>query len=420
MSTVLPFRLTPKRADSRDVATHVTTAHPSFGLRPAGCWACACWRRWACCCAVTFLSSPCEIPARRDAIPSRGAGRCWRGDGRRGSGCPFHCRRARFIWRFSSPNVGCGAKIAPGGCVIRAGSSRRPRRWLPLADLVSGNPVGGGTRRLHLLRRSRRVRLACGRPGLAALRHWSRRLLTPAGAGLAILVLGQAVVFRHPYNVQADVIGTVTKPSAAADHHARIVADGRLFDLDPAKLPVIGSTGASHFIVVLSDYTCEHCRVTHRMLERSERILGDRVGVIVLPVLLDPAANPYLPLGSTHPLPQDVALTRIALGVYCARPAAFAEMNRWLFAEDRVRKKPKRGHMPKNWSARKRMRSAERDTRISPIILTGCELFARSGSGSIPRMLIGSTQISGQSTTGRPAEGRYPRVGRRIAEPMSA
>jgi protein-disulfide isomerase len=227
------------------------------------------------------------------------------------------------------------------------------------------------------------------------LRHWSRRLLTPAGAGLAILLLGQAVVFRHPYQVQADVIGTATKPGAAADHHVRIVAGGRLFDLDPAKVPVIGSRSASHFIVVLSDYTCEHCRVTHRMLEQSERVLGDRVGVIVLPVLLDPAANPYLPPGVTHPLPQDTALTRIALAVYCARPAAFAEMNRWLFAEDRVREEAEARAYAGKLVGVDALRSAEGDPRISQMILTGCELFARSGSGEIPKMLIGSTQISG-------------------------
>jgi uncharacterized membrane protein len=228
------------------------------------------------------------------------------------------------------------------------------------------------------------------------LRHWSRRLLTPAGAGLAILVLGQAVVFRHPYNVQADVIGTATKPGAAADHHVRIVAGGRLFDLDPAKLPVIGSPNASHFIVILSDYTCEHCRVTHRMLERSVGALGDRVGVIVLPVLLDPAANPYLPPGATHPLPQDIALTRIALGVFCARPIAFEEMNRWLFAEDRVRDEAEARAYAGQLIGVEALRSAEGDPRIGQIILTGCELFARSGSGSIPKMLIGSTQMSGE------------------------
>jgi hypothetical protein len=179
------------------------------------------------------------------------------------------------------------------------------------------------------------------------------------------------------------------------DRQVRISVGGKSFDLDPAKLPVLGSPRADHFIVVLSDYTCEHCRVTHRTLESSEPAFGDHVGVIVLPVILDPAANPYLPAGVTHPLPQDRALAELALAVFCAKPAAFAEMNRWLFAEDQVRDEAEARAYAEKLVGVEALRAAGSDQRIRQIMLTGCELFARSGSGVIPRMLIGKTQISG-------------------------
>jgi hypothetical protein len=217
---------------------------------------------------------------------------------------------------------------------------------------------------------------------------------------MAILILGQTIVFRHPYRVEADVVRrtgltTTSRQQLEPDRHVRIEAGGKSFDLDPASLPILGSPQSDHFIIMLSDYTCEHCRVTHRMLERSEKTWGNRIGVIVLPVLLDASANPYLPAGVTHPMPQDRALTELALAVYCARPAAFAEMNRWLFAEDRVRDEAEARKYAEELIGIQALQAAERDPRIRQITLTGCELFARGGGGMIPRMLIGRRQITG-------------------------
>ena len=227
------------------------------------------------------------------------------------------------------------------------------------------------------------------------------RFLRPAAIGLAILLLGQGVAIPNPYGVRAGAVETsvtrIEKKVAGSEpvaQHPRLIVGGRLFDLDPAQLPRLGSASAQHFIIVISDYTCEHCRVTHRMLERSEDVLGPQVGVIVLPMLLDPAENPYLPRGVTAP-PQDRELTRIALAVFCARPAAFPEMNRWLFAEERSRTQEEARAYASHLVGPDALRSAESDPRVRQISLLGCELFARCGNGMIPKMLIGSTDVSG-------------------------
>lgn len=240
--------------------------------------------------------------------------------------------------------------------------------------------------------------LAAAGPVWQRLRRWPRELLRPAGAALAVLIFGQLLAPRHPYRVQADVVtpaATGPRKALATGQPVSIIVDGRRFDLDPGRLPVLGSPTARHFIVVMSDYTCEHCRTTHRMLERSQDLFGSRIGVIVLPVLLDPSGNPYLPPGATHPLTQDRALTRLALSVFRADPTKFGEMNRWLFAEDRVRGEAETRAYAEQLIGADALRNAETDLRISEITLTGCELFARTGNGMLPKMLIGSTQISG-------------------------
>lgn len=238
-----------------------------------------------------------------------------------------------------------------------------------------------------------------------------RRLLPWAGVGLAVLIAGEMFPSPHPYTLQAGVIADAPQARSASapapqpdsepavvpiDHHVRFVAGNRLFDLDPATLPVLGSPGARHFIVVMSDYTCEHCRVTHRMLERSLPLFGDEaIGVIVLPMLLDPASNPYLPPGVMEPAPQDAALTRLALAVFCTKPEAFGEMNRWLFAKDRIRSESEARAYATKLIGAEALEQAERDPRIREIMLTGCELFARTGNGAIPKMLVGTTMIVG-------------------------
>jgi hypothetical protein len=132
------------------------------------------------------------------------------------------------------------------------------------------------------------------------------------------------------------------------------------------------------------------------MLERSLPLFGDEaIGVIVVPMLLDPSSNAYLPPGVTQPPSQDAALTRIALAVFCAKPQAFGEMNRWLFARDRVRGESEARAYATKLIGAETLEQAERDPRIREIILTGCELFARTGNGAIPKMLVGTTMIVG-------------------------
>jgi len=385
-----------KCADSIKVSTHPSTAHPSFGLsaRRLGCVRALAALGLGLCCYLFVMTLMGSEPL--GCNPVTGCGKALAGRWSAWFGMPISLPAAGVYlailisarcvksedrtWRLRYSGRSLAATTAMAAI---SGA------WLLWVQFASGKNVCGYCLCVH----------CCGllSAGLVwqRLRRWSRQLLTPAGAGLVILILGQAVVFRHPYGVRAGAIANGTRRPTPADRHLRITAGGRLFDLDAQALPTLGSPTANHFIVVLSDYTCEHCRLTHRTLERSGQLFSNQVGVIVLPVLLDPAANPYLPPGVTNPLPQDAALTRIALAVFCVKPTAFAEINRWLFAEDRVRGEAETRAYAEQLVGPETLRSAERDPRIRQMILTGCELFARGGSGAIPKMLIGSTEISG-------------------------
>jgi len=235
----------------------------------------------------------------------------------------------------------------------------------------------------------------------------ARPVRAPAFSVLALLLLiaGQLLFSRPQFDVRAGV-GHAPEPQAGPTTgaseapHLKLIVGDRLFDLNPGELPIVGFPAAGRYVIVMSDYTCEHCRATHRTLH--EVLANHRdTSIIVLPVPLDSALNPYIPAGATHPLPQDAALTRLALAVWCARPEAFEEINGWLFAENRVRTEDEAGRYAVQLVGEAALERAMHDPRIDAMIRLGCDLFARAGSGVLPKMIVGSTLVNGAVTDPR-------------------
>src|SRR4030095_9129006 len=79
----------------------------------------------------------------------------------------------------------------------------------------------------------------------------------------------------------APITPAVTKaPTIGAPAAAPFVGDRRLslhqgrFQLDPGALPVMGSTNAENFVVMISDYTCRYCRAAHRVIQEVRDTFG--------------------------------------------------------------------------------------------------------------------------------------------------
>ncbi|MEZ5325581.1 MAG: DUF1573 domain-containing protein [Verrucomicrobiales bacterium] len=64
---------------------------------------------------------------------------------------------------------------------------------------------------------------------------------------------------------------------------AKLVSLYGRFTINPEYYPVIGSTDAENFIVVVMDYLSEDCRATHRQLVDLQRAYGKQLAVIELP-----------------------------------------------------------------------------------------------------------------------------------------
>ena len=103
------------------------------------------------------------------------------------------------------------------------------------------------------------------------------------------------------------------------------------FDLHAA--PRVGPTEATNIVYLLFDYKCPHCQRLHLMLNEAVRRYHGEVAFVLCPTPLNTQCNPFLP--------RDVAefngsceLVKTALAVWAAKPAAFAEFDRWMFSFD--------------------------------------------------------------------------------------
>ncbi|MBT8038541.1 MAG: thioredoxin domain-containing protein [Verrucomicrobiae bacterium] len=157
--------------------------------------------------------------------------------------------------------------------------------------------------------------------------------LTIAVAMVAALAVVQHFGPEPPTHRVDDLSGLAT--SESNDVHALGV--GRVVSfLEGEKsyrveeLPHLGDVDASYVIVKYFDYTCEACRDMHDHLGEIMIKHPGKLAVIVLPVPLNRKCNPSMPPGVKGHA-NACELAALALRVWRADPASFADFHPWLF-----------------------------------------------------------------------------------------
>jgi protein-disulfide isomerase len=202
-----------------------------------------------------------------------------------------------------------------------------------------------------------------------------------------------------PSEVQASYTAPVASPPVASFH-----LPGAWFDLIPTKVPCVGSLTAPHFILMISDYACPHCRVSHNVVSQTLRRYDGKISLLVLPMPLDRKCNPRLLETEGTPEPQDCALNRLALAVWCADPGSYAQMDGWLFAADRSRLEDEARSYAALLVGAGQLEKADNDRRIDAVLRLDAQLYARAKGGALPKLLLGSTMISGLLEDSQPLE----------------
>jgi len=154
-------------------------------------------------------------------------------------------------------------------------------------------------------------------------RNWLAAVFLAVPA-LALLVAGQTLVRKKLFAVNV-FSGLTNSGSNLVRLH------GRKFKLDPAELPSLESVPATNHLVSLFDYTCNHCRALHPLLQGALQKYRGQLGILALPVPLDAECNPTILL-TAPPNKNACEYARLSLAVWHIRHGAFAEFDDWLFA----------------------------------------------------------------------------------------
>ena len=163
------------------------------------------------------------------------------------------------------------------------------------------------------------------------------------------------------------------------------VAQGQ-FDLDVYAHPSVGLATAGHIVVKLFDYTCAHCRTTHRYLEEARRRYGDQLVIVLLPVPMNTACNKYIQVDRPEH-EQSCEFARLALGVWKARPAAFADFHHWLLDRNEMPTiEASKDHAAKLVGT-EALEIALADKELGRQLEENARLFDLAGNGQIPKLL---------------------------------
>lgn len=170
-----------------------------------------------------------------------------------------------------------------------------------------------------------------------------------------------------------------------------VVVAGNRFSLNPKHWPLIGKPDADFIFVEMFDYTCPHCRVTHKAIEGAFEKYGDRLAVITLPVPLERACNSTVTGMGT---PGACEMAKLAVAVWRIERSKFADYHQYMCSNQRTvaaaRAKAEQLVGKEKLAAEMAMPFA------TDYIKKHVELYRRVGQGSVPKLMFPRSTLTGE------------------------
>ena len=168
--------------------------------------------------------------------------------------------------------------------------------------------------------------------------------------------------------------------------------------VDPHTVPIVGSPDAPYVFTLLFDYECPHCQRLHEMLEEVIRLSGGKVAFTLCPTPLNPHCNRYIPQ-EVAAFKDSCELTRIALTVWVAKRAAFADFDRWMYASEPDRPWHARSIETAKTKAielvgQAAFDAAKSDPWIERDVQTAVQIYGETGANAVPKLILGNRWVN--------------------------
>ena len=162
---------------------------------------------------------------------------------------------------------------------------------------------------------------------------------------------------------------------------------GDKFRLNAAHWPIIGKPTARYIMVEMFDYTCTHCRNTHKTIKAACQKYGDDLAVITLAVPLNPSCNNAITNSGSHNA-DSCELARLAIAVWRVKPEAYSGFHSWLFDAGRNRTAREARQQAEQLVGKVALDKELASKTPSAYIARHVELYKKVGSGAVPKMLF--------------------------------
>ncbi|MBL8815349.1 MAG: thioredoxin domain-containing protein [Planctomyces sp.] len=188
------------------------------------------------------------------------------------------------------------------------------------------------------------------------------------------------------------------KPEAPKPEPRMISVSGK-FKLDPARWPLLGKPDAKYVFVEMFDYTCPHCRNTHKAVSEAFKKYGDDLAVIALPVSVhgscsESATSKMVPHGDS------CELARLSIAIWRLDREKFHSYHDWLFGANRNRTVSEAKKHAESLVGAEALQK-ELDKKVSGQFLKKHgDLYKLSGGGSVPKLLFPKSTLSGEVGSG--------------------
>lgn len=188
---------------------------------------------------------------------------------------------------------------------------------------------------------------------------------------------------------------TASQPEAAASQPAEppkrmVSVSGNRFSLNSRHWPLLGKPDAKYIFVEMFDYTCPHCRSTHKAIDGAFARYGDDLAVIALPVPLERSCNDAASGGGHFGACE---LARLSVAVWRVNREQFHTFHDWMFAAHRSTAQART--KAEELVGKDALAAELRQPHASNYISKHVELYKRVGRGAVPKLMFPKATMTG-------------------------
>ncbi len=168
--------------------------------------------------------------------------------------------------------------------------------------------------------------------------------------------------------------------------------------MDTKQWPMLGSPDAKYIFAEMFDYSCPHCRETHKAIKGAFDIMGDELAVMVLPVPLNSSCNTHVTATGAN-FVESCELSKLAVACWRLDAEKFHEFHHWMFEGSTAPTYATAKAKADELVGREDLDAELRKEAPGKYITKHVQLYQIAGRGVVPKLLFPTTTVEGAYTS---------------------